>query len=112
MSEDKLPIISDEYGRDLKGRFSTGNTGKPKGASNKATKEVRQIVTNFLNDKTKELNEIWDSLDQKDKATLFIHLYRMVIPKPSIIEEFDNGINQPSNVIRVEIIPPLDTDEY
>jgi hypothetical protein len=79
---DNLPKITDGNGeRDNKGRFLQGNTGKPKGATNKTTKELQQFITNFLNDKAFEIPLIWDSLDDKDKATLFIHLSKLVLPK-------------------------------
>jgi hypothetical protein len=80
--EDIKPKITDEYGeRDNKGRFLQGNVGKPKGATNKTTKELQQFITNFLNEKSFEIPLIWDSLDDKDKATLFIHLSKLVMPK-------------------------------
>ena len=81
MNEDTTPIITDENGRNKNGRFTTGNNGKPKGAVNKTTKDLQQFITNFLNEKASEIPLIWDSLEDKDKATLFIHLSKLVIPK-------------------------------
>jgi hypothetical protein len=66
---------------DDKGKFKKGNIGKPKGATNKTTKDLKDFITNFLNDKAFEIPLIWDSLDDKDKATLFIHLSKLVMPK-------------------------------
>jgi len=81
MNEDKTPHFSDEIGRDTKGRFSIGNTGKPKGATNKTTKDLQKFITNFLNEKSFEIPLIWDTLEDKDKATLFLHLSKLVMPK-------------------------------
>lgn len=81
MNEDNTPIISDTNGRDNKGRFAVGNTGKPKGATNKTTKDLQQFITNFLNEKSFEIPLIWDTLEDKDKATLFLHLSKLVMPK-------------------------------
>lgn len=67
---------------DVNGKFRKGNKGKPRGAANKTTKEVREFITNFLNDKAYEIPHIWDALDDKDKATLYLHLCRLVLPKP------------------------------
>jgi hypothetical protein len=67
--------------RDDKGRFLDGNNGKPKGAVNKNTKDLKEFIINFLNDKAFEIPIIWDSLDDKDKATLYLHLLKLVMPK-------------------------------
>lgn len=81
MNKDKIPIITDKNGRNKNGRFSHGNNGKPKGATNKTTKDLQQFITNFLNEKSFEIPLIWDNLEDKDKATLFLHLSKLVIPK-------------------------------
>jgi hypothetical protein len=75
------PKDTEIFGRDKNGRFAIGNNGKPKGAVNKTTKDLHQFITNFLNDKAFEIPLIWDTLDDKDKATLFIHLSKLVMPK-------------------------------
>jgi len=80
MSNNK-PKISEEYGRNELGKFTTGNVGKPKGAINRTTKDLKNFIVNFLNDKAFEIPLIWDSLEDKDKATLFLHLAKMVMPK-------------------------------
>lgn len=80
---DNIPKNTDENGRDHKGRFTTGNNGKPKGASHKTTKELREFITGFLNDKSTEIPDMWDNLDDKDKLSLFMHLCRLVMPKPN-----------------------------
>ena len=79
-SEDK-PINSVEIGRAENGRFKEGNNGKPKGAVNKTTKDLRDFIIKFLNDKAFELPHLWDTLDDKDKASLYLHLCKIVIPK-------------------------------
>lgn len=95
MKED-LPINTDENGRDENGRFTDGNTGKPKGAKNKTTRDVREFITTFLNDKSFEIPHIWDSLEDKDKATLYLHLCRLVLPKPTDEKpENEKNFNRP-----------------
>jgi hypothetical protein len=76
-----LPKNTDENGRDENGRFTDGNKGKPKGTLNKTTKQIREFLTNFLHDKSFEMAHIWDSLDDKDKATMYLHICRLVLPK-------------------------------
>ena len=92
MYKDITPIITDENGRDTKGRFAVGNTGKPKGATNKTTKDLQQFITNFLNEKSFEIPLIWDTLEDKDKATLFLHLSKLVMPKQLTDVEQETGI--------------------
>jgi hypothetical protein len=76
------------------GRFKEGNKGKPKGATNKTTREIRQFITNFLNDKAYEIPHIWNTLNDKEKANLYLHLCRLVLPKPPEDKPEDNkGIN-------------------
>jgi hypothetical protein len=75
------PKKTDEYGRNELGKFTAGNLGKPKGATNKNTRDLKDFITNFLNEKSFEIPLIWDSLDDKDKATLYLHLAKLVMPK-------------------------------
>jgi len=96
---DNFPKITDKNGRNKKGRFAPGNKGKPKGAVNRTTKDLKEFITNFLNDKAFEIPLIWNTLDDKDKATLFIHLSKLVMPKQTddvstkpIVERFEFDI--------------------
>jgi hypothetical protein len=71
----------------------SGNpAGKPKGANNKTTKDLQKFITNFLNEKAFEIPLIWDTLDDKDKATLFLHLSKLVMPKQMTDAEQETGI--------------------
>lgn len=79
---EQKPKITEKNGRDKNGKFLTGNSGKPKGAVNKTTKDIKEFITAFLNDKAFEIPQIWDSLEYKDKATLYLHLLKIVMPKP------------------------------
>lgn len=81
------PKNTDKIGRDEKGRFSKGNNGKPKGAINKTTKDLKDFIVQFLNDKSFEIPLIWNDLDNKDKATLYLHLLKQVMPKSNEIEK-------------------------
>jgi hypothetical protein len=104
-----LPKNTEKYGRDELGKFTIGNNGKPKGATNKNTRDLRDFITGFLNDKSQDIPTLWDTLDDKDKLTLFMHLCRLVLPKSNedndrdpaqqlerrpIITFVDSGLNQ------------------
>ena len=99
---DGAPKNTDENGRDENGRFKEGNKGKPKGATNKTTRDVREFITNFLNDKSFEIPHIWNSLEDKDKATLYLHLCRLVLPKQ--IED-ENSNDEQFNPVQIDLTP-------
>ena len=104
------PKNTDKYGRDELGKFTTGNNGKPKGATHKTTRDLREFITGFLNEKTPEISTLWDTLDDRDKLTLFMHLCRLVLPKPNIEPPTQNEMKS----IDVNIVTPLSffkTDE-
>jgi hypothetical protein len=91
------PKNTDKNGRDGLGKFTTGNNGKPKGATNKNTRDLRDFITGFLNDKTPEISTLWDTLEDKDKLSLFMHLCRLVLPKVNEDNEREdnNQLKQP-----------------
>lgn len=92
MKNDISPIKTDKNGRNEIGRFTDGNKGKPKGATNKTTKDLQKFITKFLNDKAFEIPLIWDSLEDKDKASLYLHLCKLVIPKQLKEDEIKDEI--------------------
>ena len=93
--QNQTTLLTSNY-VDENGKFKTGNDGRPKGATNKTTRELREFITNFLNDKTPEISTLWDTLDDKDKLTLFMHLCRLVLPKPNDDPDREN-VNQLEN---------------
>jgi hypothetical protein len=82
---DNSPINTSNY-VDENGKFKKGNKGKPKGAVNRTTKDIKEFIVNFLNDKSFEIPLIWDSLEDKDKLNLFVHLSKLVLPRTPEIE--------------------------
>lgn len=83
--------------RNDKGQFLPGNSGKPFGAKTKNVKNVKEYLTNFLNDKQTELCEIWNNLSHQERAFLFIHISKLIIPKPT------ESINTNQNFNPIEI---------
>ena len=93
--ENKTTLKTSNY-VDENGKFRTGNDGRPRGATNKTTRDLRRFITNFLNDKAHEIPTLWDTLDDKDKLSLFMHLSRLVLPKPNEDEPTTpNELKQP-----------------
>jgi hypothetical protein len=82
------PKNTDKNGRNELGKYTTGNDGKPKGATNKNTRYLKEFITGFLNDKSNEIPILWKKLDDKDKLSLFTHLCRLVLPKDKIEMDF------------------------
>jgi hypothetical protein len=99
MSKDKKnhlgidPKNTDKIGRDGLGKFTTGNDGKPRGATNKTTRDLRLFITGFLNDKAHEIPTLWDTLEDKDKLSLFMHLCRLVLPKTATEPQTPNEVS-------------------
>lgn len=78
--ENKATLLTSNYVNES-GKFKIGNDGRPKGATNKTTRDLRLFITNFLNEKTQEIPDMWHTLDNKEKITLFIHLTKLILPK-------------------------------
>lgn len=67
--------------RDNKGRFTAGNKGKPKGAKNRSTKELRNFITNFINDNLETIQDDFTALEPKERIDTFIKLMEYALPK-------------------------------
>jgi hypothetical protein len=65
----------------------SGNpAGRPKGAKDKATQELRDWVKSFLEGKTKDLEREWKELKPEQKFALFEKLLAYTLPKPQTID--------------------------
>lgn len=64
--------------------FKTGNSGnpegRPKGAQNKVTTDLRQWINNFLDSNLEQIQKDWKSLDAKDRIILFEKLLKYSVP--------------------------------
>jgi len=71
------------------GHFKHGNPGKPKGAVNKRTKELRERVSIFLHAKMEDVFDIYEQLEPREKVKFFTDLlpYGLAkLPTNSILE--------------------------
>lgn len=69
------------------GKGQSGNpAGRPKGAKDKATQELRDWVKGFLEGKTKDLEREWKELKPEQKFALFEKLLAYTLPKPQTID--------------------------
>ena len=63
----------------LKG--NTGNPhGRPKGTPNKATTDLRQWISNFIDDNRAQIQEDWQALEPKDRIVMFEKLLKYSLP--------------------------------
>ena len=62
------------------GKFKKGEGGRPKGKPNKITIELRQRITNFLEDNLEQIQQDWKRLKPKDRIILFERLLKYALP--------------------------------
>ncbi|MBS1548916.1 MAG: hypothetical protein JSS94_03490 [Bacteroidetes bacterium] len=67
--------------RNNNGQFSKGNSGRPKGAQNKNTKELKQLIGNFVFDNLESMQGKFEELEAKDQIRMMIDLIKIIIPK-------------------------------
>lgn len=65
------------------GTFATGNRGggRPKGSKNRATKDLRQFVDDFINNNRDKIQEDFDLLEPKERIDTIIKLMDYLLPK-------------------------------
>ncbi|MFN6015634.1 MAG: hypothetical protein ACK47F_13170 [Flavobacteriales bacterium] len=104
------PIITDNNGRDNKGRFAPGNIGRPTGSQNTSTIEINVLIQDFLMRKEPDLEKIYEELQPKDKVNMYIALSKLILPKQT--EEIKHN-NEPdlSGLSTAELIAILEKAE-
>ena len=63
----------------MKGQTNNPN-GRPKGVPNKVTTDLRQWITNFLEDNLEQIQQDWKGLEPKDRIVLFEKLLKYALP--------------------------------
>ena len=66
--------------RDNKGKFTKGNTGKPKGSKNKSTEKIRQAFADLIEDNLERLSNDLKQMQGKDRVRFIIDLSKFVLP--------------------------------
>lgn len=81
------------------GKGRTNNPkGKPKGAVNRTTRELREAMTAFIDTNIDKLQKDFDSLEPKDRLTFFEKALRLVLPPPP----------DPSNLTESQLLEIID----
>lgn len=65
----------------LKKGMTNNKAGKPKGAVNKLSKDMRQTITDFLQDHWPEVEKEFSKLKGRDKVNFYRDLLQYSIPK-------------------------------
>lgn len=73
-------------GRDEKGKFTTGNPGKPKGAMINASVKVKQCVFDFLERNVESIQQSYDTLKPIEKLQFIANILPYALPKLSAIQ--------------------------
>ena len=63
----------------MKGQTNNPN-GRPKGIPNKVTTDLREWITNFLEDNREQIQQDWKGLEAKDRIVLFEKLLKYALP--------------------------------
>jgi len=62
-------------------KFKKGQGGRPKGAKNKTSKELRERLNVFLSDEWGQIKEDFKELTAKERIDIFIKLMEYSVPK-------------------------------
>ena len=63
----------------MKGQTNNPN-GRPKGIPNKVTTDLRQWITNFLEENREQIQDDWKALEPKNRIMLFEKLLKYALP--------------------------------
>jgi hypothetical protein len=84
-------------------KFIQGNPGKPKGAINKTTKELRELISNLITKELQSIETYKAELTPKEWLELLIRLMPYSLPKISSLTEAEEVENEP-RIFNVHII--------
>jgi len=99
--------------KDNKGRFTKGNSGKPKGATNKTTNKIREAFTKLveanLENMTTWLETVADT-NPREALNIINQMAEYTTPKLARVEnkiETDEEINE----VKINIVKRRDSNE-
>jgi len=71
--------------RGFKKGVSGNPAGRPKGSVNKVTAVLRDVISDFVQDKFSKIEEVYEPLEAKDKAKFLVDLTKYVLPALSAV---------------------------
>lgn len=73
--------------RNNDGTFKNGhNQGRPKGAANKTTKQIRETITAFVSKQQEQFESDWLELSPRERTRAYIDLVQYILPKLKAVE--------------------------
>lgn len=66
--------------------FNTQNPGRPKGAVNKTTRDLRELISDFLNENFGAVKLNFEKLKPNEKARFFVDLLSYAVPKMNSVQ--------------------------
>jgi hypothetical protein len=74
--------------RNPNGTFGTGNPGRPKGARNRATAQMRQALKAILDEELEALPQLLAELPTEKRLDVLLRLVPYVLPKVEAVSMF------------------------
>ena len=86
----------------LKKGQTNNPAGRPKGSINKANKELREMIKDFLTENLENFQEEFANLDTKDKLKFIADILPYGLPKyqPAEMEKKENNVKVPDNIFQ------------
>lgn len=79
--------------------IATNPNGRPKGSKNRATENLRDKVSIFLNDNWETVQRSFDKLEAKERLSFIIQLMKYSIPPLSSIDLTTNNYDHETKYI-------------
>jgi hypothetical protein len=87
--------------------FKTGNPGKPKGSTNKTTRETRELIERIVIEELSNIKQLLNELTPQERAFVICKLLPYVLPKPK---------EEPAGELIIKIVDdstsPYNPDKY
>lgn len=93
----------------IKGQ-SGNRAGKPKGAANKQTTDLRKWINEFIEDNREQIKEDWLKLEPKERIVMFEKLLKYTLPTlqaTSLTTDFDRLTDEQLDVVVKELLTSL-----
>jgi hypothetical protein len=74
-----------------KPKGSKKSGGRIMGTPNKSTKKVKEVLTQFIDEKFPDVITAWDGLEPVDKVKTYISLVKYVMPTLASVKVEDNN---------------------
>ena len=88
--------------------FKTGNPGKPKGATNKTTRETRELIERIVIEELSNIKQLLNELTPQERAFVICKLLPYVVTK----ERHDEHEGELIIKLIDESTSPYDVDKY